>query len=100
MDEEDRPGAHFICHHGVVKLDRETTKLRVVFGGSARSNSQVLSLNDHLETGANYMPLLFNTIIRLRSHQVALTVDIKKVFHQIVIKGYDRDALRFLGTIT
>ena len=47
-DEEDKAGAHFICHHGVVKLDRETTKLHVVFDGSARSNSQVLSLNREL----------------------------------------------------
>ena len=95
-DEEDKASAHFICHHGVIKLDRETTKLRVVFDGSARSNSQVLSLNDHLETGANYMPLLFDTIIRLRSHQVALTADIEKAFHQIVINSDDREVLRFL----
>ena len=95
-NEEDKKGTHFICHHGVVKLDRETTKVRVVFDGLARSSSQVLSLNDHLETGATYMPLLFDTIIRLRSHQVALTADIEKAFHQIAIKGKDRDVLRFL----
>ena len=95
-DQEDKAGTHFICHHGVVKLDRETTKLRVVFDGSARSNKQVLSLNDHLETGVNYMPLLFDTVIRLRSHPIALTADIEKAFHQILIKEDDRDVLRFL----
>ena len=52
-DQEGKAGTHFICHHGVVKLDREMTKLRLVFDGSARSNKQVLSLNDHLETEFN-----------------------------------------------
>ena len=98
-DQEDKAGNHFICHHGVVKLDRETTKVRMVFDGSARSNKQVLSLNDHLETGVNYMPLLFDTVIRLKSHPIALAANIEKAFHQILIKEDDRDVLRFLDSV-
>ena len=29
-DEEDKANAHFICHHGVIKLDRETTQGQIV----------------------------------------------------------------------
>ena len=33
---ESEPTAHFLCHFGVARQERETTKLRVVFNGSAR----------------------------------------------------------------
>lgn len=95
-NQETKGDTHFICHHGVVKRDRETTKLRVVFDGSARSAKDVLSLNDRLEIGDNYMPLLFDTFIRFRSHPVVLTADIEKAFLQIEINEADRDVLRFL----
>jgi len=43
-DYEDS-NAHFLCHFGVVRNERQTTKWRIVFDGSARSGSS-LSLND------------------------------------------------------
>ena len=78
-----------------VRNERQTTKLRKVFDGSARSGSS-LSLNDKLESGVNHMSLLFNTIIRSRMHPVVLTADIEKAFLQVQIKKPDRNVLRFL----
>ena len=46
QDTEDR--SHFLPHHGVIKQDRQTTKLRVVFDGSAKSSNDDLSLIDFL----------------------------------------------------
>ena len=89
-------GAHYICHFGVIRSDRETTKLRIVFDGSAKSTKETLSLNDRLDTGGNYMPLLFDTLTRFRSHPIAITADIEKAFLQIEINEKDRDILRFL----
>ena len=37
-DEEKKSGTHFMPHHGVVRKDRKTTKLRIVFDGSAKGS--------------------------------------------------------------
>eukprot|EP00794_Sanderia_malayensis_P021467 gene21467-biopygen1183 len=87
---------HYLCHHGVVRRDRETTKLRVVFDGPARMKKESPSLNDRLEIGTNYMPLLFDTLIRFRMKPIAMTADIEKAFLQIQIHESDKDKLRFL----
>ena len=36
--ELDSCQAHYLPHHGVVRSEKETTKLRVVFDGSAKEN--------------------------------------------------------------
>ena len=50
---------HYLPHHVVVRQDRETTKLRVVYDSSAREKDGSSSLNDCLLTGPNYVPMLF-----------------------------------------
>eukprot|EP00795_Rhopilema_esculentum_P009997 gene9997-18624_t len=95
-DQLRHENSHFISHHCVLRDDKVTTKVRVVFDGSACSNENSLSLNDRLEVGENFIPPLFETLIRFRVHAVALTADIEKAFLQIEVKDSDRDALRFL----
>ena len=94
-EELNCEGAHYICHFGVVRGNRETTKLPIVFDGSAKSSREVLSLNDRFDTGGNYLPLLSDTLTRFRSHPTAITTDIEKAFLQIDINEKDRDVLRF-----
>lgn len=60
---EDR--SHFLPHHGVIKQDRQRTKLRVVFDGSAKSSNDDLSLNDCLQKGSNLVPHLFDTSLEV-----------------------------------
>ena len=95
IDNYKDSNAHFLCHFGVVRNDRQTTKLRVVFDGSAKSDTS-LSLNDRLDSGVNHMPLLFDTIVRFQMHPVVLIADIEKAFLQVQINPNDRDVLRFL----
>ena len=45
-DEDDLEGAHFLPHHGALREDRETTKMRIVFDGPARADKNHYSLND------------------------------------------------------
>jgi len=70
---------YFLPHHCVIKEDSSTTKLRVVLIGSAASSSGD-SLNDVLMAGPVIQPKLFQVLLRLRSHQVAITGDICKMY--------------------
>ena len=45
------PSVHYLPHHGVVCQGSQTTKLRIVYDGSARGLGEHYSLNDCLETG-------------------------------------------------
>jgi hypothetical protein len=92
-NEESNPNIHYLPHHAVVREDKSTTKVRIVFDGSARLNNDGLSINDCLECGPNLVPSLFDILVRFRSHVVA---DIEKAFYMISIKEEDRNALRFL----
>ena len=88
--QENKPGnQYFIPHHGVVRRDKETTKLRVVFDGSARVSQGELSLNECLEKGQNMTPHIFEILLRFRSHLIGIIADIEKAFHQIVIDEGD-----------
>ncbi len=87
---------HYLCHHGVVRRNRETTKLRIVFDGSAKNDNESPSLNEQLEVGQNYMPLLFDTLVRFRMKEIGLTADVEAAFLQIQINETDKDKLRFL----
>ena len=44
---------HYSPHHAVVRRDRETTKVRIVYNGSAENCKDERSLNDCLEVGEN-----------------------------------------------
>ena len=61
--QENSYDKHFLPHHGVLREDKSTTKLRVVFDGSAKSNSKNLSLNDCLEKGPNVTPHIFDILL-------------------------------------
>ena len=87
---------HYLPHHCVIRRDKQTTKLRIVYNGSAKAKSETVSLNVCLKTGPNLIPKLFDILIRFRWHAVAVTADIEKAFLMVEIKPSDRDMLRFL----
>ena len=70
---------HYLPHHAIVRQDRQTTKIQVMYDGSAKEKGQSFSLNDCLHTGPNYIPLLFDILI-FRSYPIAVTADIEKAF--------------------
>lgn len=96
-DEDDtNEGSYYLPHHGVVRKDKQTTKLRVVFDGSAKPNVNSPSINECLEKGPNLVPRLFDTIIKFRGYPIGIVSDIEKAFHQVQINPVDRSMLRFL----
>ena len=80
-DEEDFEGAHFLPHHGALREDRGTTKMRIVFDGPARADKNHYSLNDCLEKGPNLTPHVFEVLAKFRSYPLGLTADIERAFH-------------------
>ena len=93
-EEREIGQTHYLPHHPVIRNDKATTKLRVVFDESARSKAP--SLNSCLDKGPQLTPLLFDILIRFRSKNVPLAGDIEKAFLQIAISENDRNYLRFL----
>ena len=88
--------SHYLPHLAVVRKDRETTKVRVVYDGSAKASKKERSLNDCLQTGPNHLPHVFNMIANFRKNIVGLTADIEKAFLMVGIQDGQRDFLRFL----
>ena len=71
---------HYLPHHCVIRQDKQTTKLLIVYDGSAKMATDSTSLNDSLQTGPNLIPKLFDVLITFRWHLVAVTADIEKAF--------------------
>ena len=86
----------YLPHQHVLRPDKETTKLRVVFDASAKHKGEGLSVNDVLDPGPSLLPLLYDILLRFRAGKVVLIGDIEKAFLNISIAPEHRDFLRFL----
>ena len=95
VDHKGINQVHYLPHLPVVRSDRSTTKVRVVYDGSAKSSESNLSLNDCSQKGPNLIPKLFKVLVRFRSYPIAVTADIEKAFLMIEIEESDRDPLVF-----
>ena len=89
----------YLPMHSVVKQSSTSTKLRVVFDGSA-STSSGASLNSILHVGPTLHPTLANILIRFRSYPVAVTADVAKMYREVQLSVQDRDLHRFLWRAT
>ncbi|UYV64874.1 hypothetical protein LAZ67_3002223 [Cordylochernes scorpioides] len=88
-------GRYYLPHHPVIKEKSCTTKLRVVFDASAKTDSG-LSLNDALIPGPKIQQDLFHIILRFRIHPVAINADIAKMYRKIRISQEDSEFQRIV----
>ena len=86
---------HYLPHRGVVREDKETTKLRIVFDASCASEGAP-SLNDCLYPGSNLISKIFDILLRFRLRPIAILSDIKQAFLNIEVDHEHQDFLRFL----
>lgn len=84
----------FLPHFPVIRPERETTKVRIVFDASAKQDS--VSLNDTMYQGPKLQSNLFDVLLRFRKHPVALVCDIEEMYLQINLKESDKRFNRFL----
>ncbi|XP_048002935.1 uncharacterized protein LOC125239404 [Leguminivora glycinivorella] len=90
LSESKKPEkANFLPHHPILKEQSESTKCRVVFDASARTDSGY-SLNDILMVGATVQDDIFSILIRFRQHVFIFTGDIEKMYRQVIVEPSQR----------
>ncbi|GBO05613.1 hypothetical protein AVEN_94051-1 [Araneus ventricosus] len=82
-------------YRSVVRKDKSTTQVRLVFNCSSSKRGD-LSINDYLEQGPNLNPSLLDVLLKFRIFKVVFCGDIEKAFLMIGIAEDDRRYLRFL----
>ena len=85
----------YLPHRGVIKASSATTKLRIVYDASTKSEGK-LSLNEALEKGPNLLPMLWGTLLRFRLGRIGVVGDLEKAFLQIVLREDERNVCCFL----
>lgn len=91
--KDDQPGSEsWLVPHHVIK--QASGKHRLVFNCSFQLHG--LSLNCSLLPGPTLGPSLLGVLLRFREHSVAISGDIKSMFHQVHLLPADRPLLRFL----
>ena len=85
---------HYIPHHAVIRRDKLTTKLRIVYDSSTKSDC--VAFNDCLYAGPPLAENIFDVLLTFRVNQVALSGDIERAFLMVGMAEEDRAVLRFL----
>ena len=85
---------HYIAHHGVLRPEKASTPLRIVFNSS--SVYQGHCLNHYWLKGPDLLNSLFGVILRFRENEVAVCGDISKMYHRVLIPEADQHVHRFL----
>ncbi|XP_058449072.1 uncharacterized protein LOC131429038 [Malaya genurostris] len=90
-DLDESQSAYYLPHHYVLKPSSTTTRLRVVFDGSAQSDTEV-SINQTQMVGPTVQNDLISILMNFQSHKIAFTADIPKMYRQILV---NEDDIRF-----
>ena len=86
---------HYIAHHEVVRPEKKSTPvIRIVFNSSA--SYQGHKLDDYWFKGPDLLNNLFGVVLRFRENEVAISGDISKMYHRVLIPKEDQDVHRFL----
>ena len=90
------PAQHYyLPMHAVFKQSSTSTKIRVVFDGSAATTSGI-SLNQSLMVGPTLQPTLNNLLLKFRTYPIALNADVSKMYREVLLSPQDRDLHRFV----
>ena len=94
-EQSETDNTHYLPHHDVLRQDKETTKLRIVYDASAKEDG--FSLNDCLYTGPKFDQNILDILLRFRLYHTGLIADVEKAFLMISVKPQDRDTQISLG---
>ncbi|XP_076660276.1 uncharacterized protein LOC143363596, partial [Halictus rubicundus] len=94
-DKDFKDAGCYLPHHPIIKASSLTTKVRVVFDASAKTDTG-LSLNHALMVGPTIQDDVFSLIARFRKYQYVITADIEKMFRQILVHPEDANYQKIL----
>ncbi|XP_072946166.1 uncharacterized protein [Epargyreus clarus] len=94
-DEIESTKAVYLPHHAVVREDKETTKVRIVFDASSKDNNN-RSLNDELLVGPKLQQDLRHILMRWRNHKICIVADIVKMYRMVCVAEQDTDFQRIV----
>ena len=93
--EEKQPSeVWYLPHFPVVRMDKTSTKVRIVFDCAAKMDG--VSLNDTIHPGPKLQQELFDVLVGFRRGPVALACDIREMYLQVEIDEKDRPMFRIL----
>ena len=84
---------HYISHHAVIRPEKKSTPVRIVFNSSA--TYQGSRLNDYWKKGPDLLNSLFGVVLRFREREVAVSGDISKMYHRVRIPLEDQHVHRY-----
>lgn len=90
QEAEQSPESWYIPHHMVTHNNKD----RIVFNCSYSYQGQ--ALNDILLPGPVLGPSLLGVLLRFREYPVAISGDVKGMFHQVRLLPSDKSIVRFL----
>nr|XP_054774804.1 uncharacterized protein LOC129282978 [Lytechinus pictus] len=85
---------HYIGHHAVVRPEKKSTPVRIVFNSSA--SYQGNSLNEYWHKGPDMLNSLFGVLMKFCDHSVAVSGDISKMYHRVKVPVLDQHVHRYL----
>lgn len=85
---------HYISHYAVVRPEKKSTPVRIVFNSSAVFKGHCL--NDYWLKGPDLLNNMFGVILRFRENAVAVSADISKMYHRVLIPEADQHVHRYL----
>ena len=94
VPKSNEPEQWFLPHFPVIRQDRTTTKVRMVFDAAAKDNGKCL--NDAVRPGPKLQRELTDVLTRFRRAPIALSGDISEMFLQVGLVEEDRRYHRFL----
>ena len=86
----------YISHQVVITPQKATTKLRIVYDATARSNMVNKGLNECLYRGPVLLQSLCGILLRFRLYEIGIVSDIVKAFLQVGLQKSERDVTRFV----
>ena len=72
--EEWKGPIHYISHHAIIRPEKRSTPIRIVFNSSATYNGH--TLNNYWYKGPDLLNSLFGVTLRFRENPVAIVGDI------------------------
>ena len=93
-DERKYENAFYIPHFPIVKEEKVSSKVRIVFDAAAKYNG--MSLNDRLYAGPKYQQDIVKILINFRKFRFGLLCDLSEMYLQVSLASEDRRFCRFI----